>query len=48
MKITNNYIVSFQSITREKDDKPETESGPKPLPESRDSTESKGEPKAYK
>jgi hypothetical protein len=29
MKITNNYIFSFQSITREKDEKLETESGPK-------------------
>jgi hypothetical protein len=48
MKITNNYIFSFPSITREKDDKPETDSGPKPLPESRDSPESKGEPKDSK
>jgi hypothetical protein len=47
MKITNNCIFfSFQSITREKENKPETDSGPKPLPESRDSPESKGEPKA--
>jgi hypothetical protein len=37
MKITKNYIFSFLSITREKDEKPETGSGPKPLPESRDS-----------
>jgi hypothetical protein len=48
MKITKNYIFSFLSIIREKDEKPETKSSPKPLPESRDSPEFKGEPKAPK
>jgi hypothetical protein len=48
MKITNNYIFSFPSITREKDDNLETDLGPKPLLESRDSPESKGDPKYSK
>jgi len=46
MKTTKQQFFSFQSIPREKENNQETESVPKPLPESRDSSESKGEPKA--
>jgi hypothetical protein len=45
-KKQNNYIFFFQSIPREKENNQETELVPKPLPESMDSSKSKGEPKA--
>jgi hypothetical protein len=46
IKTTKQQFFSFQSIPREKENNQETELVPKPLPESMDSSKSKGEPKA--